>query len=187
MRALVVYESMFGNTREIAERVAVGLRSTFERVDVRRVSEADVVSVLHADLVVVGGPTHAHGMSRPQTRKAAVDEPTKYSSTSPVEPGAGGIGLREWFTGLPVCSGAAAAFDTRVDGPAAFTGRASRGIAQRLRRAGFTAADRPQSFLVVKTTGLKAGEADRAEQWGRSLASAASGPVAGEPRRQDAG
>jgi hypothetical protein len=174
MRALVVYESMFGNTRKVAESVAAGLGTALEQVEVRAVADADVVSVLAADLVLVGGPTHAHAMSRPKTRKAAVDEPARYSAAGTVEPGAGGIGLREWFAGVPASTGRAAAFDTRADAPAPLTGRASRGIAQRLRRNGLTLVDRPQSFVVTKTAELKDGELDRAQEWGRTLARALS-------------
>ena len=62
MRTLVVYESMFGNTRAIAEAVAAGLTEAAEvvLVPVREVTPAHVHS---ADLIVVGGPTHAHGLS----------------------------------------------------------------------------------------------------------------------------
>ncbi len=183
MRALVVYESMFGNTRQIAERVAKGLRSTFEQVDLRRVVDADAVLVMHADLVVTGGPTHAHGVSMPQTRQAAAKEPERYGAGAPLEPGADGIGLREWFRGLPRLSGSAAAFDTKLDAPAAFTGRASVGLARRLRRTGLVLVDQPKSFLLVKGGGLKAGEADRAEQWGRAIGEAASKALAQGSRR----
>jgi hypothetical protein len=44
----------------------------------------------------------------------------------------------------------AAAFDTRVDLPVALTGRASKGIARKLRRHGATLISRPESFLVTK-------------------------------------
>jgi hypothetical protein len=170
MRALVVYESMFGSTREVAERIAAGLRTRMEQVEVFAVAHADVVRVMHADLLVVGGPTHARGMSRPSTRQAAVTEPTTYSASSVVEPDAAGIGLREWFEGLPTMSGPAVAFDTRADVRPVLSGRASKGIAKRLQRGGHHLVDRPQSFLVTRQTGLKPGEAERAEEWGRSLA-----------------
>ncbi len=173
MRALVVYESMFGNTREIAQRVAEGLRVGMQHVDVLPVAAADDKHVLAADLVVVGGPTHAHGMSRAQTRSAAVADSNRYGGGATVEPGAAGPGLREWFSALPPLHGTAAAFDTRADAPAALTGRASRGISLRLHRSGLTLVDRPRSFLMEKGGALKAGEADRAEAWGRSLASSA--------------
>lgn len=169
MRALVVYESMFGSTRTIAECLARGLRAWYGQVDTRAVGRADVDDLAGADLLVVGGPTHAHGMSRPQTRQAAADAPLQYGGGALLEPDSVGIGLRDWFDALPTLSGAAAAFDTRVDVPAVISGRASKGVAQRLRRRGFHLVDRPQSFLVAKGGSLLPGETDRAEAWGQAL------------------
>ena len=65
-----------------------------------------------------------------------------------------------------------AAFDTRIDAPAALTGRASKGIAKRLRRCGFDLVAEPESFLVDKHNHLLEGEAERARAWGAALASA---------------
>lgn len=66
MRTLVVYESMFGNTRHVAEAIARGLEDagTVATVPVARVGDEDLSSY---DLVMVGGPTHVHGMSRDST------------------------------------------------------------------------------------------------------------------------
>jgi hypothetical protein len=87
-----------------------------------------------------------------------------------LEPDALGPGLRELLDRLAVDRDRpAAAFDTRIDAPAAFTGRASRGIARRLKGRGYRLAADPQSFLVDKHNHLLAGEAERAEAWGRAL------------------
>ncbi len=76
MRAVVIYESMFGNTHEVAERIGAGLRTEpeFEDVEVISVAEAIGRVLSDVDLVVVGGPTHAHGVSRPSTRKSASEQ-----------------------------------------------------------------------------------------------------------------
>ena len=67
--------------------------------------------------------------------------------------------------GLPSGDGtAAAAFDTRIDGPAPLTGR-PRGIARRLRDHGFRLVVGPESFLVDKQSRLLAGENERATAW----------------------
>jgi hypothetical protein len=86
---------------------------------------------------------------------------------------AGGPGLRDWFHGFEQRHVAAAAFDTRFEGGAASTGRASLGIAQRLRRHGFVVIVAPESFLVDERNHLLAGGAERARQWGATLAGAA--------------
>jgi menaquinone-dependent protoporphyrinogen IX oxidase len=74
MRALVVYESMYGNTHRIAEAIARGLRPAYA-VRVVSVAGARYEHVGRYDLIVVGGPTHAHGMSRPDTRQGAISAP----------------------------------------------------------------------------------------------------------------
>jgi hypothetical protein len=66
----------------------------------------------------------------------------------------------------------------------ALTGRASKGVARRLRKLGFTLVDGPQSFLVDKHSHLLDGEADRAEAWGAALAGRMSSMVERPPARQ---
>ncbi len=177
MKIVIIYESMYGNTRVIAEAVARGAGLESEAVAVP-VAEAYPELLDGAGLVVVGGPTHIHGMSRASTRKGAVAAARKPGSGLTTAPGAEGPGLRDWFTGLGQVDTAAAAFDTRLEGLAMFTGRASKGIAGRLRRHGFTMAAKPQSFLVAKDNRLRVGEEDRARDWGRRLASQAAMKVA---------
>jgi flavodoxin len=165
MRALIVYESMYGNTHAIADGIAEGLRDVAE-VQVASVHEATAGLVAAVDLLVVGGPTHVHGLSRPSTRDAALKD-----AELPADPDAEGPGVREWLDGLPDVAGvAAAAFDTRIDGPAILTGRASRGIHKRLRGRGFDTVAEPESFLVDRKGHLHDGERERARAWGASLA-----------------
>jgi len=167
MRTVVVYESMFGNTHEVADRIAEGLGG---EVTVLSVGEA-IGTILHdVELLVVGGPTHVHGMSRPSSRRSAGQQAGTDDELD-LEPDAEGPGLREWFDALPASSGRAAAFDTRVDAAAWLTGRASKGIAKRLERHGFGLVLAPESFCVDKENHLVDGEADRAVEWGRQLAS----------------
>jgi hypothetical protein len=89
-----------------------------------------------------------------------------------LEENAEGPGLREWFESLGHFSTRAAAFDTRIDAPAFLTGRASKGIARRLRQHGFELVGEPESFLVTKDNHLEDGENTRARAWGASLAAA---------------
>src|SRR5690348_2722950 len=77
MRALVVYESMYGNTHEIADRIGEGLRTVLGDVGVLPIEDATDDLVAAAELVVVGGPTHVHGMTSERSRTAAVDAATK--------------------------------------------------------------------------------------------------------------
>ncbi|MEJ3748942.1 flavodoxin domain-containing protein [Actinomycetes bacterium KLBMP 9797] len=172
MRALVVYESMYGNTHVLADAIGDGLAERYQ-VAVVPVDRAAGQVLEEADLLVVGGPTHVHGMSRATTRQAAVVDARKPDSALTVAPDAEGPGLRDWLAGLPKTLRArAAAFDTRIDMPAILTGRAGKGITGQLRKHGMTMVAEPQSFLVTKQNILEPGEADRARQWGRRLAGA---------------
>ena len=62
---------MYGNTHQVAEAIGAGLRPAFD-VSVMAVAKVTLAVLAGADLVVGGGPTHAHGMSRAGTRKWAV-------------------------------------------------------------------------------------------------------------------
>lgn len=170
MKAVVVYESMYGNTHVVADAIGRGLAASGEVVVVP-VAEAAPALVGEADLVVVGGPTHAHGMSRPSTRQAAVDQ----AKANPIDPAASGPGVREWLETMPPIAASAAAFDTRAGvAPALLTGRASKGIAKQLHQHGFGQVVEPESFLVDKDNHLEPGEEERAVEWGARLAAAVS-------------
>jgi flavodoxin-like protein len=167
MQALIVYESMFGNTRQIAEAVAEGLRTgaTVELVEV-----ADAPARIGGDvgLLVVGAPTHAFSLSRAATRADAADQARAAGLPGPRSTDEG---LREWLLGLPVPPWLpAAAFDTRVRRPL-LPGSAAHAAARRLRRAGCHVLDRGRSFYVTGTPGpLVDGELERGREWGRELA-----------------
>lgn len=169
MRALVIYESMYGNTHRIADAIAEGLGG---EVDVLPVHSAGSVPG-DVDFLVVGGPTHMHGLTTAMSRRMAVKAAEEDATA--VEPGATEEpGLREWLRGLDGIGVRAAAFDTRGDAKAALTGSAARGIARRLRRHGCEVVD-SQSFLVADAEGpLEEGELDRAREWGATLAAAFS-------------
>jgi hypothetical protein len=173
MKAVVVYESMYGNTHLVAEAVANGLRHDADVVVVP-VDDANQELLAGADLLVVGGPTHGHGMSRASTRRAAIAAADKPESTLEIDADAAGPGLRDWFDSLVEITPRAAAFDTRFKAPAALTGRASKGIAKRLRGHGCSLVAEPESFLVTKQDRLYDDEATRAREWGAHLAAVMS-------------
>lgn len=168
MRALVVYESMYGNTHEIAEAIGEGL-SASGSAEVVSVHDATPEKVAGVDLLVVGGPTHAHGMSRESTRTAAVEAADEPGSGLEMDPDAAGDGVREWLESLGRSGGRAAAFDTRVDMAPMLTGRASKGISKQLHKHGYELVAEPESFLVSKETHLLPDERSHARAWGEQL------------------
>jgi flavodoxin len=164
MTALVLVESSFGNTRTIAEAIREGLaaHTDTELLDIAHAPELLSATV---DLLVVGGPTHAFGMSRPETREDAIRQGAPPTDTR--------VGLREWIAALlpdgprpPVV-----AFDTRTKHrwiPGSAASQAAAALAQR----GFPSAGPRQSFRVDDVPGpLMTGEVERARAWGEQLGS----------------
>jgi flavorubredoxin len=141
MRALVVYESRYGSTRDVASNIADGLRATHE-VTVVPVAGATAGLFAVADLLVVGSPAHRHGLSS---------------------------GVHDLLSGIEGRHELAAAFDTRGNGMHAVTGRTSRGIGRLLKRHGYLLIASPESFLVTSQGTLPDNEAARARRWGAAL------------------
>jgi len=166
MQAFVVYESMYGNTATIAEAIGRGLTEAGMTVEVAPCGQVTPEQIIDADLLIAGGPTHAHGMSHEGTRDTArTDEKNDFEEPAP-EPG-----LREWLHDLPEgAARPAAAFDTRLHGPALFTGSAAKHIISRLEDRGFQIAAEPESFFVTKDNQLMDGEEARAQAWAADTA-----------------
>jgi len=156
MQTLVIYDSKFGNTEKVAEAIARGVGPVSE---VRVTSADGAARALEApaarpDLVLVGGPTQNRGPSA--GLRALVDAPP--------------AALR----GIP-----AACFDTRYRGPAWMMGSAAAAAANALAKAGAGMVAPPESFFIVRRgpmplQTLEPGELERAEAWGRAVASAAA-------------
>lgn len=169
MRALVVYESMFGTTEAIAGAIARSMSGIIEAEAVK--VDAAPHDLIGVDLLVVGGPTHVHGMSRPATRRSAAERGAVDSRE----------GIREWIGGLTTAPARlrVAVFDTRVDKPRWLTGSAARGAMKLLRQRKFRLMTDPESFFVTAGTPpeLAVGEETRAGAWGETLAAALTAVV----------
>ncbi|MFP5319969.1 MAG: flavodoxin family protein [Acidimicrobiia bacterium] len=172
MKAVVLYESIYGNTRAVAQAIGEGLSGAYDVV-VLAVDDAPPLGMADLDLLVVGGPTHVHGMSRPASRQAATDAARKPGSGLVLEEAADGPGVREWLDALGALPTNTAAFDTRIKAPAMLTGQASHGISKAMLRHGATEVVPPESFFVTKDNRLVDGEIDRARQWGARVAASA--------------
>ena len=153
MRALVVYDSVFGNTEQVAYAIRDTLGSDVEALRVGDVKHEQAVGL---DYLIVGSPTRAFN-------------PTKAITTFLKKmPG-------DSLKGVKV-----AAFDTRLDTAnvnssvlnvfVKFFGYAAKPIADRLQKKGGTLVSPPEGFYVEDTEGpLRDGELERAATWTEQL------------------
>lgn len=155
MKALVIYDSFFGNTEKVARAIADGIGPQGE-TGVLPVKEVRPEHLRDAALLVVGSPTRAF---RPSPDTLA------FLDSLPVKS----------LQGMRV-----AAFDTRISldrlnsGLLRFFvntgGYASKPIANRLIRKGGLLKAAPEGFKVLDKEGpLAEGELERAKQWGGKL------------------
>lgn len=154
MTVALVYDSVFGNTAEIARAIARGLEAGGRAVRLLPVADSGDLDPKQYELIVTGSPTRGFA-------------PTP--------------ALNEFIAGLPDGTGPVAAFDTRLDleaiNPAPLRwvvnagGYAAARIGEALKRKGYALQEPNGDFKVSGTEGpLLAGELERAEAWGKALA-----------------
>jgi menaquinone-dependent protoporphyrinogen IX oxidase len=132
MNTLIIYDTAFGNTAQLARAIADTLR-VHSTVRIARVDEADSCELKETDLLVMGGPTQRHRLS--PALRAFLDRFPRRS--------------------LPGLS--AAAFDTRYHMSTWKSGSAAHEIARRLKRIGASLIVLPESFFVVERGPLRGG------------------------------
>jgi flavodoxin len=160
MKAVVVYESLWGNTAAIARAIAEGIGEGTQAITT---DAASIDAIADADLIVAGAPVLAFSLPtdamRDSVAKSEVGAPTPPDLTHP--------SLRSWLDSLPPGTGRCAAFETRIWwSPRGATGD----IEKRLERAGYRTVAKAQKFVVKDKYGpLREGEAQRARAWGSEL------------------
>lgn len=155
MKALVVYDSVFGNTEKVARMMGQALADKSD-VTTLRVGDVHSQNLEGLEALIVGSPTRAF-------------------SPTPA--------IKKWLASLPQTSLKGikvAAFDTRVEievvdskvltGMVKVFGYAAKPIADRLVKKGGNLHLTPEGFYVVDTEGpLKDGELERAAKWAQQL------------------
>ena len=143
MNSVVIYASRSGNTKKVADAVAeiLGERGL---VEVHSVDDAPK-DLRPFDLVVIGGPTEAHGMTPPMK------------------------GYLDSIEASTINAKSCAAFDTRLAWPRLLSGSAAEGIARWLREHDANLVASPESFIVSTKPELQAGELDHAHRWAGAI------------------
>ena len=161
MKAVVVYESLWGNTAAIAKAIAEGIGPEARALST---TEATAEVMAGADLIVAGAPVMA-GML-PSDRMLEMQRKNE-DKKAPKPPDLSQPSMRSWLNALPKGKGRAAAFETRFKRSPGFSASA---IMKGLERAGYSKAAKPQDFIVKGTYGpLQDGEVERARAWGGEL------------------
>lgn len=164
MKAVVVYESLWGNTAAAARAIAEGIGP-----DARALSTAEAVgdAMAGVDLIVAGAPVLGFKLPTEQMRQGARANP---GGRPPRPADLSHPSMRSWLDGLPTGHGRSAAFDTHVRGP---FGKAAPTIAEALEKAGYSRLADPVGFTVAGKFGpLRKGELERARRWGGELVAA---------------
>ena len=161
-RALIIVESCFGNTRAIADSIAVGLIDGGVDAQVVDIDEAPSSLPADLDLLILGAPTHNRGLPTAATRAKARAQ----AGSGEASPGVG-----EWLRTVTVpVSTDVVAFDTVIS-KNWLSGSAAKAIAKALRRHQGRETTSVGSFVVTANKGpLAAGQESDARSWGRELA-----------------
>ena len=149
MKILIIYDSQYGNTEQIAKAIAGGL-GTAGDLRLLKVGETSPADVTDVNLLIVGSPTQG-------------------SKSTPA--------IQEFINKLPkdnLKDVKIVAFDTRMTNPIIrMFGYAAPKIAKTLEGIGATQLVPPEGFWVKSGKGpLKEGELERASKWAVSIAAA---------------
>ncbi len=161
MNAIVVYESLWGNTAAVARAIAEGIGTGARALST---AEATATAIAGADLIVAGAPVLGFSLPSEGMRESIRTNPTRPPEklSTPT--------MRSWLAALPAAPGNAryAAFETRLWWS---PGGATKAIEQGLAKAGYREATKARRFIVTGAYGpLKSGELDKARAWGAELA-----------------
>jgi flavorubredoxin len=160
MTAIVVYESVWGNTATVARAIAQGYGPDAKAY---ATDEVPMEELANADLIVAGSPVFAFGLPSEAIRanilRSEADAPTPPDLSHP--------SLRSWLNTLHEGASSFAAFETRIWwSPRGATGT----IEKRLSGLGYRQIAKAQKFVVRDKYGpLRDGEVERARAWGHTL------------------
>lgn len=150
VKTLIVYDTFFGNTKQVAEAIGGGFDSA--EVVISHVNDVKMEELNGVKLLIAGSPTRAF-------------RPTK--------------GIADFISKVPAnaLKGVSVmAFDTRIDSKQVnnkmlnvmvkLFGYAAEPIGRKLEQKGGTLAKKPEGFFVMESEGpLKEGELERASKW----------------------
>jgi flavodoxin I len=142
VKTLVVYDTLYGNTAQVAEAVGAAVAGECQILSIDRANTSELGSF---DLAIVGAPTQGGRATQ---------------------------AMQAFLVRVPALEGARiAVFDTRLRARwVKVFGYAAGKIAERMKSLGATLVAEPKGFIVEGKKGpLADGELERAAAWARSL------------------
>ncbi len=160
MKAVVVYESLWGNTASVADAIAEGIGPDAVAMPAARASAHTIDG---ADLLVAGAPLLGFDLPTDQIR-----ESIRTTRGAGPAPDMSSGSMRHWVEMLAPGTAAFTTFETRIWWS---PGSSAKKMARIFAAKGFRAAAPSEKFLVTGRYGpLKEGEVQRARAWGAALA-----------------
>lgn len=164
MRALVVYESFWGNTEAVAKAIAEGIGPDARAM---HTDEATAEVLAGADLLVTGAPLMGFALPRQQNYDTLAQDKKAPRVADVSHPP-----MRTWLESVPKGTGGFATFETRFKRS---PGSATNSMDRALEDAGYHPVAKRERFLISGTYGpMREGELERAKAWGAELASLVS-------------
>jgi flavodoxin len=161
VKAIVVYESLWGNTAEVARAIAEGIGGGTRAVST---SEATAAALAGADLVVAGAPILGFRLPTDDMRRSVLT--TERRAPRPAD--LSHPSMRAWLEGLPAGHGRFATFETGLWWS---PGGATKSIAEKMAAVGYEEVFKGRRFVVRGRYGpLRDGEVEKARSWGAELA-----------------
>jgi flavodoxin len=152
MKTIVIFDSIYGNTKAIAESITQGIAGD---IKVLNVKDADISELKNLDLLIVGSPTHGGRPSK--DIKAFLDSIPRNALKN--------IRIAAFDTGISP-EGKGFLMRTIIN----IFNYAAKPISCSLAKKGGIVIAEPEGFIVEGREGpLKAGELERATRWAREI------------------
>jgi flavodoxin I len=152
MKTIVIFDSVYGNTKAIAEAIGQGITGDVKVINVK---DADISDLKNLDLLIVGSPTHG---GRPSKATKAFLESIPNNALKNIHTAAFDTGISSEGKGFFL--------RTIID----LFAYAAKPLLDSLKKKGGIAVAEPEGFIVEGREGpLKEGELDRATQWARGI------------------
>ena len=144
-KAIVIYDSKFGNTEKIAKALSEGMKKEGLEADCMRIDNVNLNKLGEYEILAIGAPTHAFGISKPMKEFLKKLESVNLQNKK------------------------AFAFDTKMK--SRFAGSAAKGIEKQLKKLQMTII-RPYASAIVKGTEgpLEEGAEEKFTQIGSEIA-----------------